>query len=184
MSTLIASSYRSVLWSRDDSLFKDVLLILFGIILISFSAQFVIPLKPVPLTFQSASVILIGMLYGARLSAYTLLAYVLGGALGLPIFAHMQSGLSGPTMGYLFGFIVAAMLGGFLAELGCAKNVLTAFLTACLSATVIFAFGLLVLAHFVGWTLAFQTGVIPFLISEPLKLFAIALIIPQCWRRK
>jgi biotin transport system substrate-specific component len=176
---------RSLFWTAQNRLVRETILILTGILLIALSAQFVIPLKPVPLTFQSATVILIGMVYGARLGTFTLLGYLIAGGIGLPVFADMASGLNplmGPTVGYLAGFVPAALLGGFLAQRGWARHTVSAFIAACLSAAVIFFFGLSVLSHFVGWNNAFALGLAPFMFSESLKLFAIALIVPRLWK--
>jgi biotin transport system substrate-specific component len=77
-----------------------------------------IPLRPVPITFQSAFVILTPLLFGS--TAYiAVLAYLLLGLVGLPVFAGGVSGLvalSGPTGGFLFGFLVASIVVGVLAE--------------------------------------------------------------------
>ncbi|MFZ2413209.1 MAG: biotin transporter BioY [Candidatus Cryosericum sp.] len=77
-----------------------------------------IPLRPVPLTFQSAFVVLTPLLFGS--TAYiAVLAYLLLGLVGLPVFAGGASGLvalSGPTGGFLFGFLLASIVIGVLAE--------------------------------------------------------------------
>lgn len=177
----------SILWSKHNRIIRESLLIFCGIALIALSAQFVIPLQPVPLTFQSATVVLLAMVYGARLGSLTLIGYLAAGTLGLPVFAGMASGISplmGPTAGYLVGFVAAAFLGGFLAQRGWAKNIFSAFLAACLSASLIFFFGLVVLSHFIGWKSAFAVGLAPFMLTEPLKLLAVALVVPSFWRVK
>jgi biotin transport system substrate-specific component len=82
-----------------------------GVFLLAFASQLTIPLVPVPLTFQSSAVILIAMLFGARLGAYTVLAYLAAGFCGLPVFAEFSAGpmhFVGPTAGYLAGFVPAA----------------------------------------------------------------------------
>lgn len=77
-----------------------------------------IPLRPVPLTFQDAFVVLTPLLFGS--TAYVaILAYLLLGLVGLPVFAGGASGLvalSGPTGGFLVGFLLAALVIGFLAD--------------------------------------------------------------------
>lgn len=178
---------RSVLWPVQQKMVREMVLVLLGIVLIALSAQFVIPLKPVPLTFQSSMVVLLGMVYGMRLGVLTLLGYLIAGGIGLPVFADLSSGISplfGPTAGYLAGFVPAALLGGFLAQRGFANHVLSAFVAAVLSATVIFFFGILVLAKFVGFSSAFTLGLMPFIVTEPLKLLAVALIVPCFWKTK
>jgi len=175
----------SVFWPTQNKLAKELSLILLGIVLLAFSAQIIIPWQPVPLTFQSATVILIGCLYGARLASFTVLGYWLVGLLGLPVFAQWSSGLGvflGLTSGYLIGFLPAAAISGYLAQHGWGRNILSAFLAACLGAGVIFLMGMLMLAKFIGWHKAFQFGVQPFLLTEPVKLLAAAMIVPRCWK--
>lgn len=176
---------QSIILGSQNRLTRDVILVFIGIALLGLSAQLVIPFKPVPLTFQSAMVVLLGMVYGTRLGALTVVGYLFFGALGLPLFEDLSSGLhvlTGSTAGYLFGFLPAAMLGGFLVERGFASNIFTAFLSAILSASVIFFFGLSFLAKFIGWQSAITLGLMPFIVTEPLKLFAIACVIPRLWK--
>ena len=65
----------------------NVLLILFGTLLLTISAKVQVPFWPVPMTMQTFVVVLIGSTYGVRLSFLTLVAYLIEGALGLPVFA-------------------------------------------------------------------------------------------------
>ena len=88
----------------------NVLLILFGTLLLTISAKVQVPFWPVPMTMQTFVVFLIGSTYGVRLSFLTLVAYLIEGALGLPVFAAGGGivYLTGPTAGYLFGMTIAA----------------------------------------------------------------------------
>jgi biotin transport system substrate-specific component len=187
MSSLLTfNQYRSIIWPTKHKLVKEILLIVLGVCFLAAASQIIIPLKPVPLTFQSAAVILLGMLYGSRLASFSVISYLLVGGLGLPLFAEFSSGFNvfmGATSGYLIGFLPAAWLAGFLAERGFARNSLTAFLSACFSVSIIFALGIIVLSRFIGWDKAFSLGLVPFLITEPFKLLAISLIIPRCWKK-
>ena len=84
-------------------------LVVFGSLLLAVSAQFKIPLYPVPVTGQTLLVLLIGMTYGPRLGGITMAAYLFEGAIGLPVFAGGAAGMAvlfGPTGGYLFGFLL------------------------------------------------------------------------------
>ncbi|MDX1901713.1 MAG: biotin transporter BioY [Gammaproteobacteria bacterium] len=172
----------TILHSRfyNNSFLQNTLVCLFGIVFLALAAHLVIPLQPVPLTFQSAAVILIGMTMGPRLAAATLSGYLVAGFLGLPVFA--SGGIPGPTLGYLIGFLPAAIFSGWLAQQGFAKNIALSFIASILGATIIFALGLPVLATFIGWKAAIAAGLMPFIITEPLKLFAISLIIPRLWK--
>ena len=89
--------------SMATSTVAKAALVVFGSLLLATSAQFKIPLSPVPVTGQTLAVLLIGMTYGPRLGGITVAAYLLEGALGLPVFAGGAAGaavLMGPTGGY------------------------------------------------------------------------------------
>lgn len=175
----------SIFWPKENKLIKQLLLIVFGAITLALAAQISIPLQPVPLTFQSATIILIGMAYGSRNGAYVACLYLLAGVMGLPVFANFSFGIStlmGPTAGYLLGFIPAAFLCGYLTEKGWGKNILLSFVTALLGASVIFICGVSVLSSFIGWEKAITFGLLPFIVSEAIKLFAVACFIPRCWK--
>ena len=185
-SLLTFNQFRSIVWPTEHKLVKEIMLVILGVCLLGIASQIVIPLNPVPLTFQSAAVILLGLLYGSRLAALSVISYLLAGGLGLPLFAGLSSGFNvfmGATSGYLIGFIPAAWLAGFLAERGFARNIVTAFLSACFSVSIIFALGLIVLSQFIGGDKAISLGLAPFVITEPFKLLAISLIIPYCWKK-
>lgn len=182
----INTPLQSILWPKENSLIKQSLLLLIGVMALALSAQLSIPLQPVPLTFQSATVILLGMIYGARLGTYTVLAYLIAGLAGLPVFADFTFGIApflGPRCGYLIGFLPAALSGGYLAQKGWAKNIFTSFVAACLSASLIFLLGATVLAQFIGWQNAMALGVMPFMLSEFIKLLAVAGMVPTFWKK-
>lgn len=69
----------------------------------------------VPITLQTFAVALCGCVLGAKLGAMSALIYMLIGAIGLPVFSGMSSGIrviAGPTGGFIYGFIVMAFLCG------------------------------------------------------------------------
>ena len=96
----------------DDRMLSPVsrlFLVLAGSGLLAISAQFAfrIPISPVPVTGQTLVVLMIGMTFGSRLGAATVLAYLVEGGMGLPVFANGAFGwpvVIGPTGGYLIGF--------------------------------------------------------------------------------
>lgn len=181
------SPVRSIFWPKENIWIKQSLLILAGVIVLAFVSQLSIPLMPVPLTFQSTTVVLIGMAYGARYSVYVVAAYLIAGICGIPVFANFDAGSAkffGPTLGYLLGFIPGAYLSGYLAQKGWASNVLGSFMTACLGTLVIFLCGVTTLAQMIGWHQAIAFGLMPFLISEPIKLLALSFITPRLWKKK
>lgn len=176
---------KNIFWYKQESIINKTLLILSGIFLLAFASQLSIPLKPVPLTFQSATVILIGMAYGSRQGSLVILGYYLAGILGMPVFADLSAGVQhffGPTGGYLAGFLPAAFISGYLAEKGLAKNIFSSFIAAFFGTTVIFALGLMYLSQFVGMSQAISLGLSPFILSESIKLIAISSLIPKLWR--
>lgn len=175
----------SIFCSKDSSLIKQSSLILFGVVILALASQLSIPLLPVPLTFQSATVVLIGMAYGPRRGTTVVALYLLAGLCGIPVFADFSAGLakfSGPTLGYLIGFLPAAWLSGYLAQRGFAKNIPLSFVAACLGVSVIFILGVSVLAQSIGLQSAIQLGLMPFLFSEIVKLIAVACLIPRLWK--
>ena len=102
-----------------DTLLKKALLVLAGTAFIAIAAQISIPFFPVPLTMQTLAILIVGMTFGSRLGAATVVAYLLEGAAGLPVFANGGAGLAymfGPTGGFLLGFIALAYIAGLAAE--------------------------------------------------------------------
>ena len=93
---------------------KNIFLVLFGTLLLTVSSKIQVPFWPVPMTMQTFVVLIIAMAYGWKLSFFTLVAYLIEGALGLPVFA--KGGgllyLTGPTAGYLYGMTLAAAVIG------------------------------------------------------------------------
>ena len=94
--------------------------VLGGSALVAVAAQVSVPMIPVPMTLQTLAVLLVGLTLGSRLGALTLVAYLLEGAAGLPVFANMSNGLAffGPTAGFLVGFVMMAYLAGLATDMG------------------------------------------------------------------
>jgi biotin transport system substrate-specific component len=154
-------------------------------LLLAVSAQFKIPLYPVPVTGQTLVVLLIGMTYGLRLGGITIATYLFEGALGLPVFAGGAAGaavLMGPTAGYLFGFLLAAIAMGHFAERGMGRTVVSTIAAMVIGNCVIYLCGALWLANFIGFGQAIAAGVLPFLYGDALKLVVAAGLMPWAWR--
>ena len=130
-----------------DTLLKKTLLVVAGTIFIAIAAQFSVPFIPVPLTLQTLAILIVGLSFGSRLGAATVVAYLLEGAAGLPVFANGGSAaaLVGPTAGFLFGFIALAYIAGFVAER--TKNVVALIGGAVLASAVLYIPG-------VAWPMA------------------------------
>ena len=159
----------------------NLALILFGTILLTISAKVQVPFWPVPMTMQTFVVFLIGSTYGIRLSFLTLVAYLFEGAIGLPVFATGGgiSYLIGPTAGYLYGMTIAAVVVSFFANNGSGASYIKSFISIILGSVIIFAFGVLYLGSIVGYSKAFQLGLLPFIPSELFKIFLAVLLIPS-----
>ena len=171
--------------SAATSAVTKAALVVFGSLLLAVSAQFKIPLYPVPVTGQTLVVLLIGMTYGPRLGGITIAAYLFEGAIGLPVFAGGAAGvavLMGPTAGYLFGFLLAATAMGYLAERGTGRTVISTIAAMVIGNCVIYLCGALWLANFIGFGQAIAAGVLPFLYGDALKLVVAAGLMPWAWR--
>ena len=171
--------------SAATSAVTKAALVVFGSLLLAVSAQFKIPLYPVPVTGQTLVVLLIGMTYGPRLGGITIAAYLFEGAIGLPVFAGGAAGvavLMGPTAGYLFGFLLAATAMGHLAERGTGRTVVSTIAAMVIGNCVIYLCGALWLANFIGFAQAIAAGVLPFLYGDALKLVVAAGLMPWAWR--
>ena len=176
----------AALWTRiATSRFHQVALVLLGTVLLAISAQIQVPFWPVPMTMQTFVVLMIGATYGWRLGGATMIAYIAEGVIGLPVFAQFSAGaqvLVGPTAGYLMGFVVAALVTGYLAERGYGRNLATAALSFAAGTIIIFACGLAYLSSLIGVEGAITHGLMPFIVSEPTKVALATLLLPGCWK--
>ena len=164
--------------------YKNIALILFGTLLLAVSSKIQVPFWPVPMTMQTFVVFIIGMSYGWRLAFATLIAYLLEGAVGLPVFA--KGGgllyLMGPTAGYLYGMAIAAGVMGFFAEKGYATSYIKSLLPLTIGTIIIFAFGVGYLGSIIGYDKAINAGLLPFIPSEFFKIALAIALIPTIWK--
>jgi biotin transport system substrate-specific component len=164
------------------------ILALAGTMLLTLSAKVQVPFWPVPMTMQTFVVLAIGMAYGWRLGGATLLLYMAEGAMGLPVFAGTpEKGIGiaymmGGTGGYLVGFMLAAMLTGWLAERGMDRRPTTTALAMLAGNVAIYVPGVLWLASLIGFEKAVQFGLTPFLASDVVKLLLAAAVMPLAWK--
>lgn len=150
--------------------------------LIAISAQITIniPFSPVPVTGQTLIVLLAGLILGKNLGTASVTAYLIQGAIGFPFFSGGRSGLAtllGPTGGYLFGFLAAVYFVGLLSELRHKRSPFQAASSLLIGNIIIYIFGLVWLARFVGEGSALQLGLYPFLIGDLLKITLGVLIV-------
>lgn len=157
--------------------------ILVGSLLLAATAQVSIPMIPVPITGQTFGVLLVGALLGSRRGALAVLAYIGEGLAGLPVFAPGSAGLTGPTGGYLIGFVGTAFVVGWLAERGWDRRIGLTLLAMTLGMVVTYAVGLTWLAIWVGGQKnALAIGLYPFLPGAAIKITLAALLLPAAWR--
>lgn len=170
---------------RRDSLMRSILLVAGGSLLVTLCAKIQVPMWPVPFTMQPFAVLLVGAALGSRRGAAALIAYLVQGAIGLPVFSGPAAGVvyfAGPTGGYLFAFPIAAYLVGRLAERGWDRRFATAVAAFSLGQVTILTLGSIWLSAFIGLEKAFLTGFAQFLPVDVLKILLAAAALPAGWR--
>lgn len=150
-----------------------------GSILLALVAQLSIPLPftPVPISLQTFAIFLLALTLGSKKGTASVIAYLVQGTLGLPVFAGGLANtawLMGPRAGYLIGFVLAAWIVGKLVENKPERSLLYTLGALLVGELAILVPGALWLAAFVGYGNAFALGVAPFLIGDMIKLVAAA----------
>lgn len=177
--------------TRAGSLAVDAALVAGGSLFVAVLAQVVIvlPFTPVPITGQTLGVLLVGTAYGWRLGTITLLVYLAQIAIGLPFAAEGEGGLDRLTLatasgGYLWGFLLAGALCGWLANRGWDRNLGSSLGVMLLGNIVIFLVGVPWLAASIGVSgiEALELGLYPFVIGDTLKLLIAGGLLPVAWR--
>ncbi|MER9947426.1 biotin transporter BioY [Mesorhizobium sp. M0047] len=147
--------------------------VVLGTLFLALSSYIEVPMLPVPVTMQTFAVTLIGALYGWRLGAVTIAAWLVEGAVGFPVLAGGAAGVQhfvGPTGGYLFAFPIVGALVGWLAELGWNGNrVMLAFAAMLLGNLACLVLGTMWLAIMIGAEQAITFGFLPFIVGGLLK---------------
>jgi biotin transport system substrate-specific component len=168
---------------KQSKLLKYVFLALIGSIILAISSKIKIPFYPVPMTMQTLIVLIIGIAFGWKLGLATISLYLFEGIIGLPVFSGSPEkgvGLiyfTGPTMGYLLGFLVAVYISGkFIYDNNLVKN----FFKLLLATSFIYILGMAWLGSLIGWEKPiFQLGAQPFLLAELLKILIATFAINQ-----
>ena len=165
---------------QSQKVIKFLAIIFLGSILLTASAKFKIPFYPVPMTMQTFVVLFFGLAFGYKIGLSIVGLYLIEGILGLPVFSNSPErgvGLiyfTGPTMGYLIGFLFAVFLSGYL---DLKKNIFIIFFKLLLSVSVIYILGLIWLGILIGWDKPIlELGAIPFLPAELLKILILTLL--------
>lgn len=175
--------------SLSSKFLRGVLLAMTGTLLLTISAKVQVPMWPVPMTMQTFVVLALGMAYGWRLGAATLLLYMAEGAMGLPVFAGTPEkgiGLAymlGGTGGYLIGFVLAAAATGWLAEMGWDRSMLGTTLAMIAGNLIIYVPGVLYLGILFGFDKPIlEWGFTPFLLGDTIKIALASMAMPLAWR--
>ncbi len=169
---------------REAVWLRTAVLVVLGTAPIAVCAKIQVPMWPVPMTMQTFAVLVIGGAYGWRLGGATVLAYLAEGAAGLPVFAGATAGpayFAGPTTGYLIGFVLSAMLIGWLAERGWDRDLPRLVIALAAASVVTFVAGVAWLAVLIGLSAAIANGFTPFIPGMILKLALAAALLTAGW---
>ena len=168
---------------KQSKLLRYVFLALIGSIILAVSSKIKIPFYPVPMTMQTLVVLMIGIVFGWKLGLATVSLYLFEGIIGLPVFSGTpEKGLglvyfTGPTMGYLLGFLVAVYISG---KFNYDSNIIKNFLKLLLATSFIYILGMTWLGNLIGWDKPiFQLGAQPFLLAEFFKILIVTFAISQ-----
>ena len=166
--------------NTQSQLIKSILVIFFGSIILAISAKVKIPFYPVPMTMQTFVVLLLGLSFGYKIALATISLYLLEGIIGLPVFSNSpERGVgivyfTGPTMGYLLGFLAACYSSSFVKE---EDNYFKILIKLILSVSIIYIFGVMWLGILIGWDKPIlELGVTPFLTAELFKIVLLTLL--------
>ena len=171
---------KSIKYSR---FLKYALVALIGTIVLAISSKIKIPFYPVPMTMQTLVVLFIGIAFGWKLGVATISLYLFEGIIGLPVFSGSPEkgvGLvyfTGPTMGYLLGFLITTYFAG---SFNYSKNIFVNFFKLTFATSFIYIIGILWLGTLIGWEKPiFKLGAQPFLLAELFKILIITLVVSK-----
>lgn len=182
---------------NSESLLHKAAMVIGGSLFIAIAAQISVPMYPVPMTLQTLAILMVGLTFGSRLGALTVVAYLAEGAMGLPVFANGMNGAAffGPTAGFLVGFVALAWVAGFAVERGLAKGIVGTALAGIVASALIYIPGIawpMSVAQLsgieAGW-IGREFGayywayfIAPFLIGDVVKAVVAALIVSGGWK--
>jgi len=165
---------------KQSKIVKNLFLALMGTVLLAISSKIKIPFYPVPMTMQTLVILFLGITLGWKLGVTTVALYLFEGIIGLPVFSGSpEKGVgivyfTGPTMGYLIGFLFTVYFAGSLEFSG---NLFKKLLKLIFSVSFIYILGILWLGYFFQWQKSLfqlgQLGVQPFLLAELFKVLIV-----------
>ena len=167
---------------------KVILIALVGSFLLAISAKIKIPFYPVPMTMQTFVILFLGITLGSKIGLFTVSVYLLEGIYGIPVFAGTpEKGIgliyfTGPTMGYLLGFLLTVYFTGLFKY---EKGLINTFIKLVFSVSFIYFLGIMWLGILIGWEKPlFKLGVQPFLLAELFKILPLLFLIPSLLKIK
>ena len=168
---------------KQSKILRNVFIALMGTVLLAISSKIKIPFYPVPMTMQTLVILFLGVALGWKLGLATVSLYLFEGIIGIPVFSGSpEKGVgiiyfTGPTMGYLIGFLFTVYFAG---SFNFSKNLFIKFLQLLFSVSFIYILGVLWLGALIGWEKPlFQLGVQPFLLAELFKILIILISFSQ-----
>jgi|TARA_B110000881_G_scaffold118952_1_gene104411 biotin transport system substrate-specific component len=167
---------------------KVILIALLGSFLLAISAKIKIPFYPVPMTMQTFVILFLGITLGSKIGLFTVSIYLLEGIYGIPVFAGTpEKGIgliyfTGPTMGYLLGFLLTVYFAGLFKY---EKGLINTFIKLVFSVSFIYFLGIMWLGILIGWEKPlFKLGAQPFLLAELFKILLLLFLIPSLLKIK
>jgi biotin transport system substrate-specific component len=153
---------------------------------LAISAKIKIPFYPIPMTMQTFVVLFLGISLGYKIALATIGLYLIEGILGLPVFSNSPEkgvGLvyfTGPTMGYLIGFLSASFFASFIKS---TDKYLVIFVKLIFSVSTIYILGVLWLGILIGWDKPIiELGVAPFIIAEFFKISLLVVLAKKIFK--
>ena len=173
----------SLLGKKTNDFVYVLLTSVIGSFLLAISSKVQIPLTPVPVTLQTLVLLVMSMFLGWRGAVGATSLYLFQGAIGLPVFAHGGGFiiLFGPTGGYLFGFLIASLVVGYLAEKGWDKSVVLTFTSMTIGTLIIYLFGVIWLSYLKDLNTALVFGLLPFITPDILKICLGTCLVSAGW---
>ena len=166
--------------NSSQKILKSFIVIFVGSLALTLSAKLKIPFYPVPMTMQTFVVLFLGIAFGYKIGLATVGIYLIEGIIGIPVFSNSPEkgvGLvyfTGPTMGYLIGFLSAVFLAGYL---NLKNNIFLIFIKLTLAVSTVYIIGIFWLGSLIGWEKPIiQLGVTPFLLAELFKICLLSLL--------
>tara|TARA_B100001057_G_scaffold188420_1_gene189226 strand:+ start:1387 stop:1938 length:552 start_codon:yes stop_codon:yes gene_type:complete len=172
--------------NTQSQIIKSLLVIFVGSVVLAISAKIKIPFYPVPMTMQTFVVLFLGISFGYKIALATVSLYLIEGIMGLPVFSNSpEKGIglayfTGPTMGYLIGFLTATFLASYVKF---SDNYIIIFSKLTLSVSTIYILGVFWLGTLIGWEKPiFELGVMPFLLAETFKIALITILTKKIYK--